>query len=343
MRCFFISVIILSCLLCQCLANQTVASQGVRIAVLDFENLTGKGEYAHYAKGLRDVLQSDIQLEEGCEYVERGRLNEIIKEIELSNKRGLFAPETAVKAGRLAAATHVIFGSYFCHEEQWKLNIRFVHVESGIVLASFGEQCTKDNLLARIDALARTMQDNLSPSLARFRQRGEHEPMSSLTSGHRGENRPSNEYSFAMFDEYSRAMSKYENGDRDALKAFVDKCRRTAEQGDADAQFYLGKCFYNAQGAGKDYVEAARWWRKAAEQGHAKAQYNLGVCYYNGEGVEKDYEEAARWWRKAAEQGLAVAQYNLGNCHYYGKGMEKDYKEAVRWWSKAAEQGHARA
>ncbi|MCD7798298.1 MAG: SEL1-like repeat protein, partial [Akkermansiaceae bacterium] len=39
---------------------------------------------------------------------------------------------------------------------------------------------------------------------------------------------------------------------------------------------------------------------RKAEQGDAEAQYELGVCYFKGEGVEKDEKEAVRWYRKAA-------------------------------------------
>lgn len=39
-----------------------------------------------------------------------------------------------------------------------------------------------------------------------------------------------------------------------------------------------------------------------AEQGDAAAQYELGKCYWCGEGVEKDLIQAARWLCKALEQ-----------------------------------------
>lgn len=51
-----------------------------------------------------------------------------------------------------------------------------------------------------------------------------------------------------------------------------------------------------------------------AEQGDAKAQYELGRCYNNAKGVEKNLEKAFYWFKKAAEQGLAKAQNNLGYC-----------------------------
>lgn len=53
----------------------------------------------------------------------------------------------------------------------------------------------------------------------------------------------------------------------------------------------------------QDYFEAVRWFRKAAEQGNADAQYYLGCCFEHGKGVPQDYSEAVRWYQTAAAQG----------------------------------------
>jgi uncharacterized protein len=45
------------------------------------------------------------------------------------------------------------------------------------------------------------------------------------------------------------------------------------------------------------------WYRKAADQGNAYAQYNIGRLYDNGWGVEKDYTKALAWYQKAADEG----------------------------------------
>jgi serine/threonine protein kinase len=57
-----------------------------------------------------------------------------------------------------------------------------------------------------------------------------------------------------------------------------------------------------------DHTEARRWYRDAAEQGDADAQNYLGRIYAEGRGVVQDHAEAMRWYRKAAEQGHANAQ-----------------------------------
>ena len=59
-----------------------------------------------------------------------------------------------------------------------------------------------------------------------------------------------------------------------------------------------------------DYAAAQREWLPLAEQGNAEAQTYLGVMHRDGQGVAQDYAEALRWYRMAADQGHAAAQYN---------------------------------
>ena len=99
----------------------------------------------------------------------------------------------------------------------------------------------------------------------------------------------------------------------------------------------------NEEGVEKDYVEAAKWFRKSAETGHADAQFNLGCRYDDGIGVEQDYVEAAKWFRKAAEAGSADAQLNLGAAYCNGKGVEEDAVKGVKWLQLAGVQGFEHA
>ena len=91
----------------------------------------------------------------------------------------------------------------------------------------------------------------------------------------------------------------------------VEAERLAADQGNAGAQYALGRKYANGQGVPKDDAEAVKWYRKAADQGNSWAQYALGWMYDNGRGVPKDDAEAVKWYRKAADQGNAAAQNNL--------------------------------
>ena len=120
-------------------------------------------------------------------------------------------------------------------------------------------------------------------------------------------------------------------------------CRRSAEQGAAEAQAALGVMYYEGIGVTQDYQEAVKWYRLAAEQGVAEAQNNLGVMYDDGIGVTQDYQEAVKWWRLSAEQGVAEAKNNLGVMYATGKGVTQDYQEAYIWFALAAANGYAAA
>ena len=117
------------------------------------------------------------------------------------------------------------------------------------------------------------------------------------------------------------------------------KTLQVAEQGNAQAQFSLGKMYYEGQGVRQDYAEAVQWYRKAAEQGVAEAQTNLGLMYADGRGVRQDDAQAVQWYRKAAEQGLAEAQFNLGLMYYNGQGVRQNLVIAKEWYGKACDNG----
>ena len=117
--------------------------------------------------------------------------------------------------------------------------------------------------------------------------------------------------------------------------------RKSAEQGNAEAQCYLGYMYINGLGVSQDNAKAVEWYRKSAEQGNANAQCNLGYMYGNGRGISQDRVKAVEWYRKAAEQGNADAQCNLGIMYRNGLGVSQDNAKAVEWYRKAAEQGNA--
>jgi TPR repeat protein len=88
-----------------------------------------------------------------------------------------------------------------------------------------------------------------------------------------------------------------------------------------------------------DYSTALSEWTPLAEQGNADAQFYLGLMYENGTGVPKDYKTAVKWFRLAAEQGNAYAQFNLGLMYFEGKGVPQDNVYAHMWYDVAASSG----
>jgi hypothetical protein len=91
---------------------------------------------------------------------------------------------------------------------------------------------------------------------------------------------------------------------------------RLAEQGDAFAQYRLGR-FY-AQLSGPQAPESVSWYVKAsdglqrlAEAGNGQAMYVLGVMYAYGRGVGRDEEQARLWLTQAVDQQVPAAHMML--------------------------------
>jgi tetratricopeptide (TPR) repeat protein len=146
--------------------------------------------------------------------------------------------------------------------------------------------------------------------------------------GHYG----SDELTFVVWVAESALQSKrWTEADR---KAYFVK----AQQGDIDAQFWLGTGYEQGWFGRRNFQEALKWLRKAAAQGNPDAQNALGQMYEDGEGVQRDYVRAAYWYRKAAEQvpdrgGAGQGRNNLGLLYMDGLGVPQDYVQAYMWFS----------
>jgi TPR repeat protein len=101
-----------------------------------------------------------------------------------------------------------------------------------------------------------------------------------------------------------------------------------------------------AQTSGDHAASDQSWFAntvRSAEQGNAKAQFQIGLMYEMSLSVPREYAEAASWYRKAAEQGLMGSQFRLGLMYEEGKGVLQDYVSAHMWFNLAAAQGHSAA
>ena len=133
-----------------------------------------------------------------------------------------------------------------------------------------------------------------------------------------------------------KGLAAYDVGDYETSLA---ECQPLAEEGNATAQFCVGRLYANGFGVPMNDDLALRWYGLAAEQGYSEAQLNLGLMHANGWGVEMNDQEAAKWYRLAAEQGLVAAQTSLAMLCYKGRGVEQDLLEAYMWYDIAIQLG----
>lgn len=143
------------------------------------------------------------------------------------------------------------------------------------------------------------------------------------------------QYASLLGDEKTLASLKEQKESIDKKEAEFNALVTKANDGDTKAMYTLAEKYW----AVKNYVEAAKMYRKAAEAGNAEAMNGIGFCYYRGFGVPKNYESAVYWFQKAADAGEVNAMCWLGDCYYEGSGVAKNETTALKWYEKATQKG----
>lgn len=121
-----------------------------------------------------------------------------------------------------------------------------------------------------------------------------------------------------------------------ARTAELAPLKRTAENGDADAQVKYGKYLHQEF---NDPIEGFRRMERAAAQNHPEGLYILSLYYLNGWSGVKSPGLAFKLMQASAEAGHAWGQVDLGLYYVKGTGTPKDFAKAKEWFSKAADTG----
>ena len=104
--------------------------------------------------------------------------------------------------------------------------------------------------------------------------------------------------------EASLASIYESHGRRTSNEKAVILYEKAALKDHITAQYKLSEMLKDGRGVErKDLKAAAAWMLKAAEQGDARAQFAMGRKYYRAIGVDQNDEEALKWYGRAAAQG----------------------------------------
>ncbi len=126
--------------------------------------------------------------------------------------------------------------------------------------------------------------------------------------------------------------------------------QRAAEQGEAEAQYRLGRLHYETGRAENSLQMAVQWFEKAAEQNHLDGLRNLAFCYAFGDGVKSSKSKSKELYLRAfpiclqrAEQGDSSAVALMAKSYWLGQGVKRDYALAASWFEKSAQFGDVEA
>ncbi len=132
------------------------------VAILSFENHSGDPASDPFRLGLRDMLTTDLSRLPSLQIVERGRLEEVIKELSLAEGK-FIDPATAAKLGKGVGAKALIAGSFILTKDKARIDLRMVESETGTVLLAESAEGPKDDFFAIEKELAEKAIARLSP------------------------------------------------------------------------------------------------------------------------------------------------------------------------------------
>lgn len=141
-------------------ARDAGAATTKTVAVAYFENRSEQPQWEPLAKGLADMLVTDLAGTAGLTVVERDRLQAVLAEIELG-KAKFIDPKTARRLGKGLGASHVIVGGFQVFGGKLRIDARAVLVESGAVTFAAEQTGSADDVFDLEQALAEKLRAGL--------------------------------------------------------------------------------------------------------------------------------------------------------------------------------------
>ncbi len=116
------------------------------------------------------------------------------------------------------------------------------------------------------------------------------------------------------------------------VEFFYDKTSKN----DAFKEFIIGKMYYDGKCVPQDYKKAINSFLVASENGNSNAQYYLGTMCMNGIGTDKDMSLATEFLMKSAYNGNKYSAYSL--YKHYSHNQQETL--ATSFLKMASEHGH---
>ncbi len=144
------------------------AGPGIQtIAFMDFENNSFEDaeKYANLGNALSKILISDFGVVSDLRIVERERLQYLISELELTDKKvggqNIMDPAMAPRVGKLLGAHSFVFGSFIRMGKVFRIDARLVKTETGEIFKTASVEGKPDNVFELAKKLTLEITKNL--------------------------------------------------------------------------------------------------------------------------------------------------------------------------------------
>ncbi|MGH7624480.1 MAG: CsgG/HfaB family protein, partial [Gemmatimonadaceae bacterium] len=95
------------------------------LAVLNFDNNTGRTDYDPMGRGIAAMMITDLSASPDLKVVEREKMQDVLNEQNMQHS-ALFDSTTAVRAGRLLGAQYIATGSLAASSPQIRIDMRVI-------------------------------------------------------------------------------------------------------------------------------------------------------------------------------------------------------------------------
>ena len=185
----------------------SLLAQPKTIAISYFDNTSGLEQYNPLSKGLADMLITDLSNVKSIQIVEREKLENLLKEIDLGEGK-FIDPNTAQKLGKGLGAGYMLTGSYLIMGETMRIDARLVDVGTGEI--AMAEEITGEK--NTFFTLEKDLVNKLVATLNLELSRSEERKIKKIQTE-----------SFGAFSAYSSGLNAYDKGSVDEAKAFMEK------------------------------------------------------------------------------------------------------------------------
>jgi TolB-like protein len=135
------------------------------VAVLYFDNNTGKSDYDPLGRGIASMMISDLSSVQEIQLVERERMQDLIKEIDAQHTN-YFDSTTAVKVGKMVGAEYIVVGAFAALDPKMRIDTRVVRVETGEIVKTAQVSGDEDKFFDLEQKLANKLIDGLGIALS---------------------------------------------------------------------------------------------------------------------------------------------------------------------------------
>lgn len=135
------------------------------VAVLYFDNHTGKPDYDPLGKGIAAMMISDLGAVQDIQLVERERMQDVVKEMDTQHTR-YYDSTTAVNVGRMMGAEYIVVGAFAALQPKMRIDTRVVRVETGEIVKTAQVTGDEDKFFELEQKLAKNLIDGLGLALS---------------------------------------------------------------------------------------------------------------------------------------------------------------------------------